>query len=175
LELSRDQFRNLVERHQSRVFSIAWRILGDSATAEEVAQDVFLELHKNLRRLESEEHITAWLRRVACCRATDALRRRSARPDAGEGNMSETFSEGLMAMPLTTRSSPLMNRVEHLVLTLPPAQRAVVLMRYQEDLEPEEIAGTLSMPLATVRSHLQRAVKCLRTKAERTLKEYIRG
>ena len=70
---------------------------------------------------------------------------------------------------------PLMNRVEQLLLTLPPPQRAVMLLRYQEDLEPEDIALELKMPLATVRSYLQRAVKMLRAKAERTLKEYSRG
>jgi RNA polymerase sigma-70 factor (ECF subfamily) len=51
----------------------------------------------------------------------------------------------------------------------------VMLLRYQEELEPEDIAVELKMPLATVRSYLQRAVKMLRTKAERTLKEYSRG
>lgn len=89
--------------------------------------------------------------------------------------MTEEFKEGLRIMPLTAHPSPLMNRVELLVYTLPPPQRAVMLMRYQEDLEPEEIADTLAMPLATVRSHLQRALKFLRSKAERTLKEYLRG
>jgi RNA polymerase sigma-70 factor (ECF subfamily) len=68
-----------------------------------------------------------------------------------------------------------MNRVEQLLLTLPPGQRAVMLLRYQEDLEPEDIAIEMGMPLATVRSHLQRAVQLLRTKAERTLKDYSRG
>jgi RNA polymerase sigma-70 factor, ECF subfamily len=70
---------------------------------------------------------------------------------------------------------PLMNRVEQLLLALPPAQRTVMLLRYQEDLEPEDIAVELEMPLATVRSHLQRAVRLLREKAQRTLKEYSRG
>jgi RNA polymerase sigma-70 factor (ECF subfamily) len=68
-----------------------------------------------------------------------------------------------------------MNRIEQLLLTLPPAQRSVLLLRYQEDLEPEDIAIEMQMPLATVRSHLQRGVKLLREKAQRTLKEYSRG
>ena len=71
-------------------------------------------------------------------------------------------------------ASPLTTRIEQLLLALPVTQRSVILMRYQEDLEPEEIAAVLAMPLATVRSHLQRALKLLRAKAERTLKEYIR-
>lgn len=70
---------------------------------------------------------------------------------------------------------PLMNRVEQLLLTLPPSQRSVLVMRYQEDLAPEDIAVELKMPLATVRSYLQRGLRLLREKANRTLKEYSRG
>jgi len=165
------QFRAIVERHQGRVYSIAFRIVGDRGAAEEVAQDVFLELHRSLRRIQSEEHLTAWLRRVACHRATDALRRRAARADSA----AEEYQDGMNLRPAVRDFVPLMNRVEQLLLTLPPAQRAVMLLRYQEDLEPEDIALELAMPLATVRSHLQRALKMLREKAQRTLREYSRG
>lgn len=160
-----------MERHQARVFSIALRILGDRGAAEEAAQDVFLELHRSLPRLESEEHVAAWLRRVACHRATDALRRRAVRIDLE----AEEYQDGLSLRPIAREATPLLNRVEQLLLTLPPAQRTVMLLRYQEDLEPEEIAMNLGMPLATVRSHLQRALKLMREKAQRTLKEYTRG
>ena len=61
------------------VYSIALRMLGDTGLAEELAQDVFLELHGAMRRMESEEHLRFWLRRVAMCRALDALRRRRSR------------------------------------------------------------------------------------------------
>lgn len=168
---SPETFREIVERHQGRVFSIAYRIVGERGTAEEVAQDVFLELYRRLGRLESEDHVTAWLRRVACHRATDALRRRAVRVDTGVA----AHEDGMELRPATPEFSPLMNRVEQLLLTLPPAQRMVLLLRYQEDLEAEEIADELGMPVATVRSHLQRAVKLLRKKAQRSLKEYCRG
>jgi RNA polymerase sigma-70 factor, ECF subfamily len=171
LDASPQEFRAVVERHQARVYSIAFRILGDSGAAEEVAQDVFLELHRRLERLDGEGHVAAWLRRVACHRATDALRRRAARGDA----QAEEYQDGMGLRPVVREFMPLMNRVEQLLLTLPPAQRAVMLLRYQEDLEPEDIALELEMPVATVRSHLQRAVKLLRDKAQRTLKEYSRG
>jgi len=149
-----------VERHQARVFSIAYRNSGRERRAEEVAQDVFLELHRNLPRLASEEHLTAWLRRVACHRGTDALRRRAARG----GMAAEEYQDGMALRPVVRDFIPLMNRVEQLLLTLPPQQRAVMLLRYQEDLEPEDIALELKMPLATVRSYLQRGVKMLRAK-----------
>jgi RNA polymerase sigma-70 factor (ECF subfamily) len=171
LDQSPQTFRAIVERHQARVFSIAFRIVGESGAAEEVAQDVFLELHRILPKMESEDHVAAWLRKVACHRATDALRRRAARGDAA----AEEYQDGMALRPVVRDFLPLMNRVEQLLLTLPPAQRSVMLLRYQEDLEPEDIAIELGMPQATVRSHLQRALKLLRAKAERTLKEYSRG
>ena len=80
--------------------------------------------------------------------------------------MAETPDEG--------KSFPLSSEVERLLMTLPAAQRTVILLRYQEDLLPAEIAETLEMPMATVKSHLQRALKSMRAKAEDTLKEYTR-
>jgi RNA polymerase sigma-70 factor (ECF subfamily) len=65
--------------------------------------------------------------------------------------------------------------IEQMVASLPPVQRAVLLLRYQEDLLPKEISELLSMPLGTVKSHLQRALKLLRTKASRQRKEVLHG
>jgi RNA polymerase sigma-70 factor (ECF subfamily) len=163
------EFREIVEAHQSRVYSIAYRVLGDRGTAEEVAQDVFLELYRALNTIASDEHLTAWLRRVAVHRATDALRRR---PRTLHG--AAEFEDWMAETPAEAGSLPLASEVERLLLALPPAQRAVVLLRYQEDLLPGEIAETLEMPLATVKSHLQRALRLLRARAEGTLKEYTR-
>lgn len=176
---SRDGFRDIVERHQSRVYSIAFRILGDCGTAEEVAQDVFLALYRNLDRLQSQEHLLAWLRRVTVHRATDAYRRRASRVEYAadefcEENMrldgtGSAVSQGALEPACTTTN------IEQMVVNLPPAQRAVLLLRYQEDMMPTEISVLLSMPLGTVKSHLQRALKLLRTKASRQRKEVVHG
>ena len=72
-------------------------------------------------------------------------------------------------------TSPLATRLEKLLATLPEAQRAALVLRYQEDMTPEEIADTLDAPIATVKSHLQRGLKLLRSKATCQLREYIRG
>lgn len=66
---------------------------------------------------------------------------------------------------------PLLSRYLHqLLASLPPVQRSVVVLRYQEELSPDEIATALEMPVATVKSHLQRTLKLLRAKAERMLR-----
>ena len=175
---SRDGFRALVEQHQSRVYSIAFRILGDRGTAEEVAQDVFLALYRNLERVQSQEHLLAWLRRVAVQRSMDACRRRAGRAEFA----AEEFCEERMLREDTGTAhsdSPFESdramTIEHMVATLPPTQRSVLLLRYQEDMMPTEISALLSMPLGTVKSHLQRALKLLRTKASRQRKEVVHG
>jgi len=73
------------------------------------------------------------------------------------------------------RASPMGARLEQLLATLPEAQRAALVLRYQEDQSPEEIAKTLEAPLATVKSNLHRGLKLLRAKATSHLKEFIRG
>jgi RNA polymerase sigma-70 factor (ECF subfamily) len=72
-------FEQLVDEHQSMVFSLAWRMTGDRGLAEEVAQDVFLQLDGNMNRIESPEHALNWLRRVTVNRSADAMRRRRVR------------------------------------------------------------------------------------------------
>jgi len=151
------------------VFSLAARMTGDRGLAEEVTQDVFLELDRHLGKIESPLHALNWLRRVAMSRSADALRRRRSNGVNLWVELDENLSAGAEARP-----SPLGMRLEGLLATLPEAQRAALVLRYQEDLGPEEIAAALDAPLATVKSNLQRGLKLLRAKAESHLKEYVR-
>jgi RNA polymerase sigma-70 factor, ECF subfamily len=163
-------FEQLVDEHQSMVFSLAWRMTGDRGLAEEVAQDVFLQLDGNMNRIENPEHALNWLRRVTVNRSADALRRRRVR-----GVDLWVEIEEKHGAPAEEMQTPLGTRLEHLLSTLPEAQRAVLVLRYQEDMTPEEIAGVVDAPLATVKSNLHRGLKLLRAKATTHLKEYIRG
>ncbi len=167
----------MIEAHGRTVFSIALRITRDYGTAEEVAQDVFLELNKSADRLESEDHVRFWLRRVAVHRATDALRRQTRRPEASaEEWMDETHGQW-PEMPGgggAGLSDGVVHRLETMVGSLPEAMRVAVVLRYQEEMSAEEIAALLKQPVATVRSNLQRGLKLLRQKAAITMKEYVR-
>lgn len=164
-------FEPLVDEHQSMVFSLALRMTGDRGLAEEIAQDVFLELDRNLGKIENAEHARHWLRRVTMSRSADALRRRRVR---GMDLWME-MDEANGAYKADEKSSPLGARLEHLLMTLPEAQRSALLLRYQEDMLPEEIAAAMDAPVATVKSNLQRGLKLLRAKATSHLREYIRG
>ncbi len=166
------RFRELVEEHQSMVFSIALRVLGDCGAAEEVAQDVFVELHGSLARLESAEHAKFWLRRVASHRSVDYLRRGRLRPEFAAEEWTEEHGRGWDES--VVRNGAVEMRLEQMVSSLPKGLRAAVVLRYQEDLAPDEIAKILEQPLATVKSNLQRGLEMLRQKAGTMLKEYVR-
>jgi RNA polymerase sigma-70 factor (ECF subfamily) len=166
-----DEFRRLVETHQRMVFSVALRVTGDYATAEEVAQDVFLELHRNGERLASEDHVRFWLRRVATHRSIDALRRTAVRPEA---DAEEWIEERHVNGEASAGDVALQARLETLLRGLPEQMRVAVVLRYQEDMPPDEIAALLGKSVAAVKSHLHQGLTLLRRKAAVTMKEYVR-
>lgn len=151
-------FARVLAENQSLVFSLALRFLRDRATAEELAQDVFLQLYGQIRRIENPAHATWWLRRAICHRCIDEARKRRLRPRVGLESVPEPSAESRDADPF------LNDRLRRLVAELPENARIVVLLRYQEDLDPTEIAEVLSMPIGTVKSHLHRSLTVLRAK-----------
>jgi RNA polymerase sigma-70 factor (ECF subfamily) len=167
MAIANDEFRRLIETHQRMVFSVALRVTGDYGTAEEVAQDVFLELHRSGENLASEDHVRYWLRRVATHRAIDALRRRSVRPESG----ADEWIEEQHVDEANESGAGVQARLETLLSTLPESMRVVVVLRYQEEMQPEEIARLLGQSVAAVKSHLHRGLKLLRRKAAVTMKE----
>ncbi|MCW5962516.1 MAG: RNA polymerase sigma factor [Bryobacterales bacterium] len=153
-------FEVLLRRYQSMVFSCVLHHLGDAGVAEEVAQDVFLRLHAELPRIQSEAHAVSWLRRVAVHRAIDASR-------SGHFRRTVHLEGAVEASQAASPPDVLMQRaLRRLLATLPDAQRMALILRYQEDLEPAEIAGVLGAPVATVKSHLRRGLAMLREKTQ---------
>ena len=151
-------FDDLVREHQSMVFSMCYHFLHDRERAEEVAQEVFLALHRHMNEIRSAAHATFWLRKVAAQRSIDETRRRKRQPQVALEVVPEPVSKPRGGDPL------LSELLRKLVATLPETPRMVMILRYQEDLEPSEISELLEMPVATVKSHLQRSLAMLREK-----------
>jgi RNA polymerase sigma-70 factor (ECF subfamily) len=153
-------FRELIRAYQDAVYALALRMLRVPEDAEELAQDVFVSVHRHIGGITSEAHLLFWLRRTVCHRAIDRLRRRLPRPSATLDDAAEVAGPDMGGDPMLER------RLRGMVLRLPAAARAVVLLRYQEDLDPPEIARTLGMPLNTVKSHLKRSLVLLRRRCD---------
>ena len=150
-----EAFADIVTRHESMVFSLAYHFFHDRDRAEEVAQDVFLQLYRNLGAIESDAHLLFWLRQVATRRCIDQIRRSRLKAVSLE-EIEEVQEKAADTDPLLDR------KLRRLVSELPEAQRTVVTLRYQEDLDPSEICRIIGLPVNTVKSHLHRALQSLR-------------
>jgi RNA polymerase sigma-70 factor (ECF subfamily) len=149
-------FAEIVRRHQAGVFGLAVRMLNRRDDAEELAQDVFLQLHRSLGAIESADHLRFWLRRVVMHRAIDRVRQRARQPVSSIDDAPELVSMERPHDPILVR------RLATAVSRLTPTARSVVLLRYQDDLDPTDIARVLDMPINTVKSHLKRSLAALR-------------
>jgi RNA polymerase sigma-70 factor, ECF subfamily len=160
-------FAKLVQEYQAMVFSIAWHYLQDRSLAEDVAQEVFLELYQRLAAIQSPSHLRFWLRRVSVHRAIDQGRRKKHRRELEllEEDMREPVGERAIVDPL------LMGRLRQVLAALPEKQRMMVVLRYQEELGPAEIAELLEIPVNTVKSTLHRSLEELRRRLSRKLGE----
>ena len=149
-----DAFAAVIEEHQSIVYGIAWNFFADRWIAEEVAQEVFLRLYRNLASIQSTTHLLFWLRQVTSRKCIDSVRRRGPRRvslDDVELSVNPRIADPLLARRLRNR-----------IAALPDMQRIVLTLRYQEELGPSEIGHVLHMPENTVKSCLHRALTALR-------------
>jgi len=152
-------FTDAVTIHQSLVFSIAYHLLHNSSLAEEIAQDVFFRLYRDYHKIRSASHLIHWLRRTTTHRCLDALRRIER-----HRSIPLDVVENVLPSVATERDPILEQTLRRLVAGLPASSRAVVVLRYQEDLEPREIARMLNLSVNTVKSRLQRGLTALRRK-----------
>jgi RNA polymerase sigma-70 factor, ECF subfamily len=126
-------FAELVHAHQAMVYSIAWHYLLDRSLAEDVAQEVFLELYQKLAAIQSAAHLKYWLRKVSVHRAIDQGRRRKSHRESDLEEMPETVGAVPAAGSAASQDPMLMGRLRQVVAALPEKQRMMVVLRYQED------------------------------------------
>jgi RNA polymerase sigma-70 factor (ECF subfamily) len=150
----------LFRRHWRRAHHAAYLVCLDRAGAEDVAQEAFLAAVRSLERFDHRRPFAPWLHRIVVNRAIDWTRARNARRE-------------VTAITPPDRGSELCDeagRADELVLALgglPPEHRAVIVMRYLQDLSPGEIATELGIPRGTVNSRLRRGLDTLSRQLDR--------
>jgi RNA polymerase sigma-70 factor, ECF subfamily len=150
-------FEELYDRHSRLVYALVLRILQQAATAEEVVQDVFLQLWRNTALYDgSRGPFVPWLLTVARSRALDQLRLKSERQRRREDQTDEP--PPLVAIPDFEGSldeKRRATRVRELMNSLNPQQRRAIELAYFEGLSHSEIANALKEPLGTVKSWIR--------------------
>lgn len=155
-------FAELVERYQPRLHYFLRKLLGETHRAEDVLQDVWLDVFRSLARLKDAGAFPAWLYRIARDRAFREFRRPTPayQPldavDVADDSGDEDFSAEDAAAVHTALDR------------LPPEQREALLLRFLEGMRYEEIARVTGSPVGTVRSRLYYGKQALRRILERT-------
>lgn len=161
-------FEALVIAYQHRVFGVALRMLRNRAEAEEVAQEVFLRVHRAIADFRGEAKLSTWLYAIAsrlCLNRLATGERRAVRE--GEEALERLRADADPAAQV--ERAELEAALQRAIDELPGERRIVVVLRDVEGLAYEEIAEALELPLNTVRSRLHRARMDLKEKLERFL------
>jgi len=164
--MTKADFELIVHERQGMVYSIAYNFFRNAGVAEEVAQDVFLQLYENRNAVQVGPHCVAWLRRTTIHRCIDTWRRSSLQHEVQLEQLPDIPADCSEDDPL------LMDKLGRLIASLPEKPRSVLVLRYGEDMDVAEISSALQMPSRTVWSHLQRATALIREKVTLYLKEY---
>ena len=160
-----EAFASLVRLYQGRVYSLALRLVGDVAAAEDITQEAFLSAYKKLH-LFTPGSFRAWLFRITVNACKDHLRARRHKRALSLEALQENPGVGLQSRRGNPEEHVLAQEVARVVQeglqSLPPEQRALLLLVDQQGLAYEEAAVALNLPLGTVKSRLSRARAALR-------------
>ena len=150
-------FATLVERHQTRVFNVALRVLGDRDEALDAAQDTFLMVVRKLSQFRGEAAFTTWLHRVTVNACYDILRKRRRQPMLRLiGDEDDSLPE--MGPPVPDHADATVDSIDvaRALQEIPEDYRIVLVLADVQDLPYEEIARVLDIPIGTVKSRVHR-------------------
>ena len=162
----RDAFSELLARHAPAVLTVAWRIMGDRALAEDIAQDTFMAAFRSLPRFRAEARFSTWVYRIAVNRCRDVLRSRAADPvaaaglvaddgpgviqPAGESPMHRTPEQQLLDKQRDVHVAEALGR-------LAPLYREAFVLKHVEGLSYDEMSEVLGVDGSTLRMRVYKA------------------
>lgn len=148
-------FRTLVERYQPMAFSVTYKFLNDHHDSEEVVQEAFFRVWKNLKNYKSSVKFSTWLYKIVSNLCLDVLKSRSYRDKLKSRSIDNLNLSGQSQSPLDQLESHEMLDIIHLAVeTLTPKQKAVFVLRDLEGLSGKEVSVALNLNEGAVKSNL---------------------
>ena len=164
---SQEAFRLLVTRFERPVYALVLRMVHDQATAEDLAQEVFVKAFRRLDSYDPSRKLASWLFKIAHNTTIDHLRRNeldvvplTTPEDDDRGDLLSILADSASENPAAAAERRDMGRaLSRAIASLRPEYRSTVLMRYVDDLSYQEIVEVTGLPLGTVKTNLHRARK----------------
>jgi RNA polymerase sigma-70 factor (ECF subfamily) len=169
----RHAFAELVELYKDKIFHLGYRMLNQKQEAEDVVQETFLRVYKNLDRYDENQKFSTWIYRIATNLCIDRLRKRKpsysidAEMTDGEGTDWHSMLASDDAGPDEELIlSETQQNIREAIQTLPDKYKSVVILRYLHDMSLQEIGEVLEMPVTTVKTRVHRGREFLRKKLD---------
>ena len=175
----RAAFAELVDKYKQPVMNLVYRTLHDETEAEDLAQNVFLQVYKSAKRYESRAKFSTWLFTIARNLCLNEIRRRSRHPadsleethaDREDQPRQQFEDKKIISPPEKLLHGELAQKIEEALAELPENQRTAILLCRQEELSYEEIAEILGCSLSATKSLIHRGRETLKEK----LKPYLK-
>jgi RNA polymerase sigma-70 factor (ECF subfamily) len=171
-------FQELVEKHQNQIFNLLYRMIGNRAEAEDLAQEVFITVFKSIDQFRGDSKLSTWLYRVAANHCKNRIKYLVRRHDRGQVELDEGKDGGLdgpaLGAPkpsprpdLQLEGAEMEQVLQAAIADLDEEQRILVILRDVEELSYEEICAITDLPEGTVKSRLHRARMALRKRLQK--------
>jgi RNA polymerase sigma-70 factor (ECF subfamily) len=154
-------FGELVDRYKNLVYGMVHRMVGDRSQADDLAQEVFLKVHRGLPYFRGDARLSTWIYRIVANVCLQARSRRPAdlpleRDDEDRPRRDPGAADGAFA------DLELRDRLEKAIEQLPDNYRMLIAAHYLDGVQYDALAESLNIPIGTVKTHLYRAKRRLR-------------
>ena len=160
----KEAFTEIVNRYLKSIYNFAYRLVGNEKNAEDISQEVFLKVWKNIKKFDTEKSFKTWIFSIAKNASIDYLRKRKDIPmsvfeneDGGNAVADNLKDEELKADELFILAQN-KKQVEKAVDELTLIQKEVIIFKYVNDMSLTEIAEIMNIPENTAKSHHRRAL-----------------
>lgn len=169
LKGDQNAFAEIVELYQNKLYRVCYRMLGNKHEAEDIAQEAFVRAFINIHTFDTNRKFSTWLYRIGTNLCIDRIRKK--KPDyyldaevaGAEGlNMYSQIASAAELPDEKVLKMEMQERVQYEISQLPDKYRAVIILKYMEDLPLQEISDILDMPLGTVKTRIHRGREALR-------------
>ena len=153
-------FGELVDLHKNLVYGLVYRMVSDRSRVDDLAQDVFLKVHRGLPYFRGEARLSTWIYRIVQNVCAEARSRRAPDVSLDQDETGRRFNRG--AADGAFGDLELRDRLEKAIAQLPETQRLLIAAHYLDGVQYEALAESMNIPLGTVKTHLYRAKRRLR-------------
>ena len=160
-------FAELVDRYKDLVYGLIYRMVRDRGLADDLAQDVFLKVHRGLPYFRGEARLSTWIFRIVQNVCVQSRTRRRADVALDDGHVGDRPPRQPGSVDQAFRAIEDRDRLDKALAQLPPNYRMLVVAHYMRGVQYESLAEALDLPLGTVKTHLYRAKRRLRELLEK--------